>query len=208
MHVCFIFTSFTSVPDPCHLCEKVIWIERVFGVGESFGKSSVILFVIKKWSVPGTRVSGSFKLCEFILSKILSSFLFFEASQPRKIFFSFTLENGRGRTRITRCTTGSFNAAVAYLPGDKSIHVWKFLFYFGGTLLHLCYIPLLQRILWQLRIWKISKNKNFFSPIFKSSSMVPFLTPNSLVYFSTKPEKICWIFVNCLALPSSCSREQ
>ena len=47
---------------------------------------------------------------------------------------------------------------------------------------HLCYI-LLQRILWQLRIWKISKNKNFFSPIFKSSSMVPFLTPIPLFIF-------------------------
>ena len=48
IYKCFIFTSFTSVPDPCHLCEKVIWIERVVGVGDSFGKSSVIICVIKK----------------------------------------------------------------------------------------------------------------------------------------------------------------
>ena len=188
IYKCFIFTSFTSVPDPCHLCEKVIWIERVVGVGDSFGKSSVIICVIKKWSVPGTRVSRSFKLCEFIFNKILSSFLVFYASQPKKNIFSFTLENGRGRTRITRCTTGSFNAAVAYLPGNKGIHVWKFYSLILAKYCCICAFMLhlfvaKNLFLWQLRNRKISKNKKVFSPILTSSSLVQFLTPIPLFMF-------------------------
>ena len=110
--------------------------------------------------MPGNRVSRSFKLCEFIFNKILSSFLVFYASQPKKIYiFSFTLENGRGRTRITRCTTGSFNAAVAYLPGNKGLHVWKFYSLILAKYCCICAFMLHLYVAKNLFLWQLLNRK-------------------------------------------------
>ena len=108
-------------------------------VVDSFGKSSVIICVIKKWSVPGARVSRSFKLSEFILNKILSSSLVFEASQPKKYFSAslWRMEEGAHVSQDVRLVHSTQPLHI-YQVIKAFMYENSFFFHFGGILLHLC----------------------------------------------------------------------